>query len=715
MLRQFELVERVKSYDPDADEEALDRAYVYAVKAHGEQKRESGDPYYFHSVEVAGILTEYKLDAATIITALLHDTVEDTKTTPADIKDLFGEEIARLVDGVTKLSKIHLKTTSHSPFYEAENFRKLVLAVSDDIRVLFVKLADLLHNMRTIRFKKSPERRQAISREVIDIYTPLAERIGLYAIKNELENLAFRELQPEAAKSIESRLSYLREHSENLIDQIIIQLKKDLKEAKIPVRIFGREKTPFSIWRKMMRKNVIFEQLSDVMAFRVIVPSLSDCYAALGQLHTKYPMVPGRYKDYISTPKPNGYKSIHTDIIGPSNKRIEVQIRTEEMHQVDEMGIAAHWIYKQGNIQEGRKFHFIRELLSILETASDSEEFLANTKLEMYRDQVFCFTPKGDLISLPKNATPVDFAYALHSDIGHRCVGAKINGVIKPLRTLLENGDQVEILTSKVQKPSPDWENFVVTGKARSAIARFIREQKQEQYYQLGKQILERAYKSEGFEYSEKSLDAILKKFSSNTTADLVAHVGEGTYTPKQILEAVFPGLKTKFSKVVKSFTQKKKKKKEESPDSMPIRGISPGIVIHYGKCCHPLPGDRIVGIITTGKGIMIHNVSCHTLQRYADEPERWMDLAWNDKTDHSDLTGRIKLIAVNDSKTIPTLMELFARHNAVATNLRILNRSAGFIDMIIDLELQSLEQLYDIMSALRALPSVNSVVRWGE
>src|SRR5690242_5693658 len=524
MMRQFELVERVRAYDPNADEDALNRAYVFSMKAHGSQLRASGDPYFSHPVAVAGILSSMKLDGASIITGLLHDTVEDTLATLDEIEKLFGPEIARLVDGVTKLSRLELQSDQTK---QAENFRKLVLAMSEDIRVLLVKLADRLHNMRTLRFIKDDEKRRRIARETMEIYAPLAERIGMHEMKDELEDLAFAELYPDARQSLMARLAFLRQQGEDLVERIIEEMRETLSQGGVTAEVHGREKTPYSVWHKMQRKNVGFEQLSDIMAFRVVVPSVEQCYHALGVIHSRYPVVPGRFKDYISTPKPNNYQSLHTGVIGPERQRIEVQIRTQEMHEVAELGVAAHWVYKQGAPRtEGRQYRWLRELLDILEHASDPQEFLEHTKLEMFQDQVFCFTPKGDLIALPRGATPVDFAYAVHSVIGDTCVGAKINGRLAPLRTQLANGDQVEVITSKAQTPSPTWERFVVNGKARARIRRFIRTQQRQQYFDLGKAILQKAFRHEGHDFSEKALEEVLKPFNAASVEDLYVAVG---------------------------------------------------------------------------------------------------------------------------------------------------------------------------------------------
>src|SRR5271163_3573585 len=540
MMRQPDLVDLVKSYDPGADEAVLNRAYVYSMKAHGSQQRESGDPYFSHPVEVAGLLARMKLDTASVVTGLLHDTIEDTEATLDDIERMFGKDIARLVDGVTKLSRIELQSDQTK---QAENFRKLVLAMSEDIRVLLVKLADRLHNMQTLHFIQSDEKRRRIARETMDIYAPLAERLGMHRMKDQLEDLAFAELYPDARASILARLDFLRDTGAAVVPRIEAELQRKLAEGGLAGTVItGREKSPYSIWRKMQRKDVAFEQLSDVMAFRVLVGGIADCYHALGIIHSAYHVVPGRFKDYISTPKLNNYRSLHTAVIGPEQQRIEAQIRTREMHEVAELGVAAHWTYKQGaGTTEGPQYRWLRELLDILDHASGPEEFLEHTKLEMFQDQVFAFTPKGDLIALPRGATAVDFAYAVHSEIGDTCVGAKINSRLVPLRTQLQNGDQVEIVTSKVQTPSPTWERFVVTGKARARIRRFIRTQQRQQYLDLGKAILQKAFRQEGHELVEKALDEVLRSFGCETVEDLFVAVGEGIHTGREVVHTVFP------------------------------------------------------------------------------------------------------------------------------------------------------------------------------
>lgn len=713
MLRQFELVEKVRSYDPNVDEEALDRAYVFAVKMHGAQTRASGDPYYSHPVEVAGILTEYKLDSASIITALLHDTVEDTAASIEDIKIMFGDEIAELVEGVTKLNKLQLQSDKTK---QAENFRKLLLAISEDIRVLLVKLADRVHNMRTLKFHKKEEKRKRIAKETLEIYAPLAERIGMQEMKNELEELSFRELYPEAYSSICARLSFLREQGGDLVSRIINQLKDDLKNEGLEIEVTGREKSPYSIFRKMQRQNSTFEQLCDIMAFRVIVPSVADCYHVLGVIHTKYSMVPGRYKDYISTPKPNGYKSLHTGVIGPEKHRIEIQIRTKEMHDVAEIGLAAHWRYKQGDYStDGHQFPWVRNLLDLMDQSSNSEEFLEHTKLEMFQDQVFCFSPKGDVISLPKGATAVDFAYAVHSGLGNRCVGVKINGKIKPLRSELTNGDQVEILTSKTQTPSPEWERFVITGKAKAAIRRFVRAQKREQYLEIGEQILQKAFKADGFEYNDKLLENVLANFKQSSVEDLVAAVGEGLILVSDILDIIFPDHKSKFVKVVDAIKRSAKRigDKSDNKKQSPINGLIPGMAINFAKCCRPLPGDRIVGIVTTGKGVTIHRIDCSTLEKFSSEPERWLDVSWNEDSSNQEThISRLRIVLENRPGSLATLSNVVAKNHGNISNLNILERTVSFFELAVDIEVQDVEHLRDIMMALRASSGINSVRR---
>ncbi len=718
MMRQFELVERVKSYDPDADEDSINRAYVYAMKMHGVQKRASGDPYFSHPIEVAGILTNYKLDTASIVTALLHDIVEDTQVTLEDVRGLFGDEVARLVDGVTKLARIQLQNIETK---QAENFRKFVLAMSEDIRVLLVKLADRLHNMRTLNFITDPAKRRSIAMETMEIYAPLAERIGMQEIKTELEDLAFAELHPDPRASILARLRFLELHGGELVVKIMDELDQLIRKAGVEGYISGREKTAYSIWRKMQVKEVSFEQLADIMAFRVIVNSAAECYRVLGIVHTTYPTVPGRFKDYISTPKRNGYQSLHTSIIGPQRHRIEIQIRTREMHEVAELGVAAHWRYKGPDLFgkdapvksiEGRQYSWLRELLELLEHAQSPQEFLEHTKLEMFHDQVFCFTPKGDLIALPRGSSPVDFAYAVHTEVGNTCVGAKVNGRIVPLRTRLQNGDQVEVVTSSAQKPSPEWEGFVVTGKARAHIRRRVRGEARAEYVKLGSEILEKSFAKEGLALSAKGLNGVLEKFAVESIDDLYAKVGEGRLVGREVLVAVYPGSRMDGDDNIVSLSQARLKQHHEADAAVAIRGLTPGMAVHVAECCHPLPGDRIIGIVADGRGIEVHTVDCERLEDYTDTPDRWIDLAWDADRDKDVHIGRINLVVLNEPGSLGALSTVIARSFGNISNLKFSKRSKDFFEMTIDIEVRGVKHLTNIIAALRATPAINSVER---
>lgn len=712
MIRQYELVERVKNYDPSMDEDALNRAYVYAMKMHGSQKRASGDPYFSHPLEVAGILTDMRLDTSTIITALLHDTIEDTDATAADIKQLFGDDILRLVDGVTKLTRIELQSDRTK---QAENFRKLVLAMSEDIRVLLVKLADRVHNMRTLHFIESPDKRRRIAAETMDIYAPLAERIGIQAMRDELEDLAFAELNTDARTSILTRLDYLYDEGSDTVERVMDELRETAGTVDITPEISGRRKSPYSVWLKMQRKDVGFEQLSDIMAFRLVVENVGECYQLLGALHGKYPVIPGRFKDYISTPKPNGYQSLHTGIIGPMKKRIEIQIRTREMHEVAELGVAAHWVYKEDPAysREGKKYRWIRELLEILEHASGPEEFLEHTKLEMYQDQVFCFTPKGDLISLPRGATPVDFAYAVHSEVGDRCVGARINDRLMPLTTPLKNGDQVAVSTSKNSTPSPTWEQFVVTGKAKARIRRFVRLQRRQQFADLGRAIMQKAFRQEAQKYSEKTLEGVLGKFQSETVEDLLAGVGEGVLSDREVLHAAVPEtLPAPDKQNVVPITRARTKTRKGSPDAVPLKGLIPGMAVHYARCCHPLPGERIVGIVTTGKGVTIHTIDCDTLENFHSTPERWLDVSWDLDSETDMYVGRLDIVLANEPGSLGSLSTVIGKSRGNIINLKLVNRSTDFFELYIDVEVADVRHLTEIIAALRATPVINSVDR---
>ncbi len=722
MIRQFELVELVADYDSHVNEDLLNRAYVFSMKAHGSQMRASGDPYFSHPVEVAGILADYKLDCATIVTALLHDTVEDTLATIEQIKELFGEDISRLVDGVTKLAKLELQPEANQ---QAENFRKLVLAMSDDIRVLLVKLADRLHNMRTLNFLSSKEKRERIATETMEIYAPLAERLGMQRLKQELEDLAFAEQNPDARESVLRRLEFLQDGGEDLQGRINAELEDTCKMAGIPVEVTSRIKTPYSIWHKMQRDRVTFEQLSDTLAIRLIVDTVADCYQVLGAVHGRYKMVPGRFKDYISTPKSNNYQSLHTTVIGPENRRIEVQIRTSMMHRVAELGVAAHWQYKQDvGPGDGVQYRWLQGLLEILEHAQSSEEFLEHTKLEMYSDQVFCFTPRGGVIALPRGATSVDFAYALHTDIGHSCVGSKVNGRVVPLRTQLQNGDQVEILRSKKAAPDPAWESFVLTGKARAAIRRFVRAEQREEYRKLGRAIAEKAFRESSHEFSDRVMENVLPLFDVATADEIYVELGQGNLTSRNLLAKIFPGerrwrARSAFGAINRMIPARLRRGGgdgnlgDNTENAIPIQGLTPGLAVHYGECCHPLPGDRIVGIVMPGRGIDIHTIDCAQLADLSDDRDNWIDVRWDlDPNDPGIYVGRIDTVVSNQPGSLSSLSSVIAKNMGNISNLKVTDRSADFFELQVDVEVADLKHLTNIIAALRATPDISSAER---
>jgi GTP pyrophosphokinase len=708
LMRQTELVDRVKAYDPDADEGLLNKAYVYAMKAHGKQFRASGDPYFAHPLEVAAILTDLKLDVATIVTALLHDTIEDTLATYDDIKGNFGEEIANLVDGVTKLSQLELFSERTK---QAENFRKLMLAITSDIRVLLVKLADRLHNMRTLQFIPDAEKRKRIGQETQDTYAPLAGRIGMQNMREELEDLAFAELNPDERNSIVTRLARLDATSGDRVGRIADQLKRKLAEHGIDAWVYGRAKRPFSIWRKLKDKQLNFETLSDIFGFRVIVKTEDDCYRALGVLHQNWQMVPTRFKDFISTPKTNGYRSIHTTVIGPEKQRVEVQIRTQEMHDVAERGVAAHWRYREHVAEEGgdsRAYSWLRDMVDLLERDDSAEEFLENSRLNMYQDQVFCFTPKGDLISLPRGATPIDFAYMLHTDIGNTTVGAKVNGVHVPLHTPLRNGDQVEIIRTKEQTPSPLWEQFVVTGRARAEIRRFLRHAQRDEHVKFGRNILKKVFADEGAELTDKAIAGVVKKLHVGKADDVYAEVGRGALRGHEVLEAVFPEFKKDPERRKQAAFVEPKSKKPIS-----IRGLTEGISYRLGQCCHPLPGDRIVGLMVPGEGVVIHTIDCAELEKAQNSMEDWLDVTWGTHAaEGGPSVARVMVRVRNEPGALAAVMNVIANNGGNIHNMHVTNRNPLYFEFTVDIEVRDLAHLQNILGALRVNAAVESVDR---
>ncbi len=738
MMRQYELVERVQRYKPDVNEALLNKAYVYAMQKHGSQKRASGDPYFSHPLEVAAILTDMHLDEATIAIALLHDTIEDTSATRAEIDQLFGPEIGKLVEGLTKLKKLDLVSKKA---VQAENLRKLLLAISEDVRVLLVKLADRLHNMRTLGVMRE-DKRLRIAEETMDIYAPLAGRMGMQDMREELEELAFRYINPDAWRAVTDRLAELLEKNRGLLQKIEKDLSEIFEKNGIKASVKSRQKKPWSVFRKMETKGLSFEQLSDIFGFRVMVDTMQDCYRALGLIHTTWSMVPGRFKDYISMPKQNDYRSIHTTIIGPSRQRIELQIRTREMDEIAEFGVAAHSIYKdRGSASnphtistETNAYAWLRQTIEQLSEGDNPEEFLEHTKLELFQDQVFCFTPKGRLIALPRGATPIDFAYAVHTDVGDSCVGAKVNGRIMPLMTELKNGDEVDIIRSKAQVPPAAWESIVVTGKARSAIRRATKNAIRKQYSGLGARILERAFQRAGKTFAKESLKPVLHRLARKDVEDVLTSVGRGELASGDVMKAVFPDYKDE------RVTQVQPKQREEGwsrirnaagmlfqipgrasrrdkgslpkDGAVPIRGIHSDLPVHFAPE-GAVPGDRIVGIVQPGSGITIYPIQSPSLTAFDDQPERWIDVRWDiDENNKERFPARVSVTCINAPGSLADIAQVVASNDANIHTLSMIRTAPDFTEMLLDLEVWDLKHLNRLLSQLKENASVSDARR---
>ncbi|MFA6155293.1 bifunctional (p)ppGpp synthetase/guanosine-3',5'-bis(diphosphate) 3'-pyrophosphohydrolase [Mesorhizobium sp.] len=739
MMRQYELVERVQRYKPDVNEALLNKAYVYAMQKHGHQKRASGDPYFSHPLEVAAILTEMHMDEATIAVALLHDTIEDTTATRAEIDELFGPEMGKLVEGLTKLKKLDLVSKKAE---QAENLRKLLLAISEDVRVLLVKLADRLHNMRTL--DHMPEaKRLRIAEETMDIYAPLAGRMGMQGMREELEEIAFRYINPEAYRAVTARLAEIFERNKDVLSEIEKALSALFEKHAIKATVKSRQKKPWSVFRKMEAKALSFEQLSDIFGFRVVVDSVEDCYRALGAIHTAWSMVPGRFKDYISTPKQNDYRSIHTTIVGPSRQRVELQIRTSQMNKIAEYGVAAHSIYKDTGgkgtgaghaiSKETNAYAWLRRTIEQLAEGDNPEDFLENTKLELFQDQVFCFTPKGMLIALPRGATPIDFAYAVHTDVGDTCVGAKVNGRIMPLMTELKNGDEVEIIRSKAQVPPAAWESVVVTGKARSAIRRATKNAIRKQYSGLGIRILERAFERAGKTFTKESLKQVLHRLARKDIEDVLASVGRGELASTDVMKAVFPDYKDErvttpapkqreegWSKIRNAAGMlfqipgraARKDKDQPRDDAVPIRGVRGDLPVRFAPE-GAVPGDRIVGIVQPGTGITIYPIQSPALQAFDDQPERWIDVRWDiDERTKERFPARVSVTAINAPGSLADIAQVVASNDANIHTLSMVRTAPDFTEMLIDLEVWDLKHLNRLLSQLKDNSSVSDARR---
>ncbi len=721
MKTKADLIAVIQKYKTlsTSDKARIELAYTFSKEKHADQKRASGELYFTHPLEVAFIAaTQYELDVDSIIAALLHDIVEDTQTETKTIQNLFGNDVAELVTGLTKLRS--LKITSKK-ILKAENYRSFVISVSKDIRVLIIKLIDRYHNILTLEYIQKPEKRARIALETMTVYVPLAERMGMENIKSKMEDICFKELHPNEFSLIETKLENLRNSGTNLIEEIVDELCDLTLRHKIKSKIYGREKSPYSIWRKMENKNITFDEVFDIIAFRFLVDDIEDCYKILGMIHSTYKMLPNRFKDYISTPKPNKYQSLHTSVIGPLNKRIEIQIRTYEMDKVAQYGFAAHWLYKAGKTNIlSKDFDWLRNMVDAIKNISSPDEIVEHTKLSPFIDSIFCFTPKGDLISLPIGATALDFAYEIHSNIGNHCVGAKINKVIKNIRTSLKTGDMVEILTSKTQNPTPEWERFVITVKAKSAIKHFLKLQKKQQTIIYGKQLIQTVFENYKQPFSEKKLVSILNKYGSATLDDLYLLVGSKEYTPEHILFSIHPELKSDgkskfniddfFNSINK--TNEKQKNKEKNPD-----GTFANIPVNFAKCCYPVPNDEIIGVIHTGKGITIHKKNCKGLTKYKKTPEKLFNLNWDDYTSFKSSTFKTKLsiLANYKSGALNEITSVFAREGATIEDIKVASKTDGFIEFLITIEVKNIEHLNNIISNLKNTKVINTIIKYNQ
>ena len=696
-----DIIDKVSLYDPRFNKSTFIRALEFSRDRHQDQLRDSGDPFFFHPLSVARILTNYKLDWICVTSALLHDTVEDGVATRAEIRKNFGAEIARIVDGVTKLSKIE---TPEMKLREAENFRNFLLATTKDIRVLLVKLADRLHNMRTINHIQSSKRRIRISKETLDIYAPLAARIGMQNMREELEDIAFSETNLSIRNSLYKRIDFLRGQDSQLVKKIIKEIKSKFKSNKNIVEVQGREKGIYSIWKKMQKSSVSFENISDLYAFRIICLDVEDCYKTLGVIHKIWPMIPGKFKDYISTPKANGYSSLHTSVIGPLGRSIEIQIRTSKMHELNEYGVAAHWNYKINPNRQLKKdkvsLNWFKELSEIIKNSSGTDDLLSHTRMDMYSDQVFCFTPKGEVVTIPKGSCSLDFAFAVHSKIGEKCVGVKINGRAAPLQTILSNGDQVEILRSEAQSPQASWLSYTVSGKARSYIKKFIRDNDDKEFLKLGRSIIENEFLLKNKIFNDKLLDTALKRLNFKSRKSLFIALGKAEITSSEVIDVILPS---------KSISKRKTFSKKSSNKGIYIKGLKRGVAIHMAECCYPLFGERIVGLITEGKGVTIHTLDCVTLERYTDNPEIWVDVNWHNKTSENSL-ARIIVTLTNKTGSLNNLTQVIADYGGNIVNLVVKLRSEDFFELNVDVEVHDANHLNNIILGLKASINVYEV-----
>ncbi len=700
---QIRELEKLTTYLKDTDKKIIAKAINFSEKAHKDQLRKSGDPFITHPIEVAKILTSINLDASAIAAGLLHDTIEDTNISINEISNSFGEQISELVQGLTKISKFSLKINKQKL---GENYRKLILASSKDLRVILIKLADRLHNMRTIGYFNDEKKKINISMETLEIFSPLAQRLGMKEWQDELEDLSFQSINPEARKSVIDRLNYLNSKDENIIDEIRYELKKIFLGEDINCKVSGRIKSPYSIWNKIKNKNISFEQLSDIMAFRIITNSTRECYRCLGIIHRRFPYIQGRFKDFISAPKSNGYRALHTSVMGPKNKKIEIQFRSNVMDQIADYGVAAHWKYKDPKSiseKDTKEYKWMHDLVDVMNSSDSQDELIENSKINVFQDEIYVFTPKGDLIELPKNATPVNFAYSIHTQVGDKCVGAKINEKLQPLKTLLKNGDQIEIITSDESQPSPLWERFAVTSKVKSQIRRFFRSKKRDEYIIFGKEILNSFFIKENYDLNESTLLKLKKEFNLSDIDDLYEMVGAGKLTALSIIKRLYP-----------EFNYKSPKKFEiQSEKSIRLKGLTAGMSYHLAGCCSPIKGDTIVGIVTAGIGVAVHTIDCDTLSSYADDPERWLNISWDNSSQNSIFSNsRISVVLKNQPGSLGKVTTVIAKNNGNISNINFSIRKTDFFEIVIDIEVRDANHLKNIIAALRLVSEVSSLER---
>jgi GTP pyrophosphokinase/guanosine-3',5'-bis(diphosphate) 3'-pyrophosphohydrolase len=697
MIDVEDLIALVRNYNPRTNADLIRRAYAYGFQMHDGQLRKSGEPYFTHPVAVAAILTEQRLDDATIVTALLHDTIEDTRSTYTEITQMFGAEVAELVDGVTKLTNLQLSSAQSQ---QAENFRKLFMAMSKDLRVILVKLADRLHNMRTIKSMK-PEKQAQKARETMEIFAPLAGRMGMQWMREELEDLAFRVLNPDARNSIIRRFITLQREAGDVVHKITADIRLELEKVQIEADVYGRAKKPYSIWRKMQEKDLAFSRLSDIYGFRVICGSVADCYRILGVIHQRWRAVPGRFKDYISQPKTNGYRSIHTTVSGRDGKRVEVQIRTREMHEVAEAGVAAHWSYREG-VRAVNPFavdpaNWIAQLTERFDE-EDHDEFLEHVKMEMYSDQVFCFTPKGDVVQLPRGATPLDYAYAIHTRIGNSCVSAKVDGIRVPLWTRLKNGQSVEIITAEGQRPQTSWIDIVTTGRAKAAIRKSLREEDRGRFVKLGQELARAAFDHVGKKATDKALRTAAKMMGLADEMDLMARLGSAEITARRVVETLYPELA--------------RAQADEVDGQRPVVGLSDDQSFRRAPCCQPVPGERIVGITYRGQGVIVHAIDCPALEEFEEQPGRWVDLHWHSGRHAAVHTVSLEVTISNDAGVLGRICTLIGEQKANISDLRFTARKPDYYRLILDVDLRDVEHLHMVMTALEAETDVAQISR---